>query len=277
MAELTRRVVPGPAPSPAPAGEDPQLPQNWQEHCLHPTVKLSHDFRQPETWATCLGPFLTVPTETILRRRGLANQHTYVVDAGLYISVCLRNLSDDTLLPIVKFCHHGEVQQETETRTMYANTTWNLIPLILTPGEPDNELHIYDSSQRELLTLIFKVSPPTSADGPGPTTMTLPDGEVRVLVRSENLKDDTLERLAYSGIYTREQLQNMTEAHCRKYGLDPLLLGIGARAAARAATPPQDGPVLSHAARRKKRKSDEALASSTALASMSSLLDLLEQ
>ena len=106
--------------------------------------------------------------------------------------------------------------------------------------------------------------------------MTLPDGEVRVLIRSENLEDDTLERLAYSGIYTLEQLQNMTEAHCRKYGLDPLLLGIAARAAARAATPPQDGPVLSHAARRKKRKTD-ALDSSTALASMSSLLDLLEQ
>ena len=173
-----------------------------------------------------------------------------------------------------------------ETRTMYANTTWNLKPLMLDPGETDNEFHIFDSNQRELLTLIFKPCPPTSAaygDGPGPTTMTLPEGEVRVLLRSENLEYDTLERLAYSGIYTLEQLENITDAHIRKYGLSPLLLGIVARAAARAATPPQDvptrvptPPVLSHAARRK-RKHTEALDSRTALASMSSLLDLLEQ
>ena len=169
-----------------------------------------------------------------------------------------------------------------ETRTMYANTTWTLKALILAPGETDNEFHIFDSYQRELLTLIFKVctpTPPTYLSGPGPTTMSLPDSELMALLRSENLELKT-ERLTYIGIYILSQLQNMTDAHRRNYGLHPRLVGIGTKATdTTAATPPQDVParvptpsVLSHTARRK-RKHAESLDSSKALASMSSLLE----
>jgi hypothetical protein len=90
---LDRRVLSGPLE----VAERQRMPNNWQECCLHPIVKL-----------TCLEGhsyhFLRVPSETIQRRLGLPNEHTYIVDADLFIGVCLRSLSESVLDLKVKYC-----------------------------------------------------------------------------------------------------------------------------------------------------------------------------
>ncbi len=95
--------------------------------------------------------------------------------------------------------------------------------MYLSEGEKDNELHIYDEYQRELLTLRFKVN--TSDVGSSePSTMTLPDDGVIQLMIAESLEDE-IELLASSGIHTMEELRNMTEDR-RKYRLSVRFRGV---------------------------------------------------
>jgi hypothetical protein len=202
-------------------------------------------------------PFLTVPTETIRRRPGRPNEHTYVVDTGLHIYVDLFNLSDVDVGYTVWFCEAGGEQQQLHVHELLPKTSWTLDSLILDPDETDNELHIYDSYRRELRTLIFKVNIPVVGDPP--TTMTLPDSEVLALLREMALYDQA-ERLALDGIYTLDQLKHMTDDHRRKYSISIQLR--------------DGGDKLSKALQ--KRKTD-TLDSTTALASMSSLLESLKQ
>ena len=109
-------------------------------------------------------------------------------------------------------------------RSLQPNSEWDLQALILSKGEDDNELHIFDGCERELLALCFKVNT-ASAVGSKRSTMTLPDGDVIELLNEEGLEDE-IERLASSGNHTYEQLKNMTEEHRGKYRLRLSFLGL---------------------------------------------------
>lgn len=204
--DMKRRVLPGEGA----VTEYPPLGENWQEHCLHPIVKLSrHEDHNQH--------FLRVPSETIQRRLGMPNEHTYIVDADLCICVCLRSLAADEVTVYVKYCITGGEPEHKQLSTMQPNTEWNLQALILSVGEADNELHMYDRYQRELLTLRFKVNA-ASVGSSGPSTMTLPDIDVIDLLIEYGLEYE-IEHLAGSGIHTLEQLRNMTDEHISKYKL----------------------------------------------------------
>ena len=204
--DMKRRVLPGEGA----VAEYPPLRDNWQEHCLHPIVKLSR-LEDRHRY------FLRVPSETIQRRLGLPNEHTYIVDTDLYICVCLRSLATDEVTVYVKYCITGGEPEHKQLSTMQPNSEWNLQALILSVGEADNELHIYDEYQRELLTLRFKVNT-ASVGSSGPSTMTLPDSDVIKLLIDNKLGDE-IEHLAGSGIHTLEQLRNITDEHINKYKL----------------------------------------------------------
>jgi hypothetical protein len=117
----------------------------------------------------------------------------------------------------VKYCTTGGEQEEKQHSTMQPNSEWNLEALILSVGEADNELHIYDQYQRELLTLRFKVNT-SSVGSSGPSTMTLPDSDVINLLIEYGF-EYSIDQLAGSGIHTLEELMNMTDEHIRKYKL----------------------------------------------------------
>ncbi len=138
-------------------------------------------------------------------------------DADLFIGVCLRSLAESSLGLTVKYCTTGGVQEEKQCSTMQPNSEWNLEALYLSEGEEDNELHIYDTYGRELLTLRFKVNT-ADVGSSEPSTMTLPDGGVIQLMITAGLEGE-IELLASSGIHTMEQLRNMTDEDRRKYRL----------------------------------------------------------
>ncbi len=211
--DMKRRVVPGEREK----SEYPPLGGNWQEHCLHPIVKLSRLENRHEH-------FLRVPSETIQRRLGLPNEHTYIVDADLWICVCLRSLAADDVTLTVKYCTTGGEQEEKQFSTLQPNSEWNLEALILSVGEADNELHIYDEYQRELLTLRFKVNT-ASVGSSGPSTMTLPDSDLITLLIEYGLEYE-IDHLAGSGIHTIEELKNMTDEHINKYKLRLAFRGL---------------------------------------------------
>ena len=195
---------------PSEVAQYPPLPDNGQDECLHPIGKLTRPEKNDDY-------FLRVPSETVQRRLDLPNEHTYILDTGLYITVCLRSLAKNDLGLVVKYCTKGGEQETKEVRSLKPNSECNLEALILIEGEDDNELHMYDSHARELLTLRFKVKT-ASVVSSEPSTMALPDNNVKEQLKTYNLEDE-IERLASSGIHTYEQLENMTDEHTTKYHL----------------------------------------------------------
>ena len=107
---------------------------------------------------------------------------------------------------------------------MQPNSEWNLEALYLSEGEEDNELHIYDTYGRELLTLRFKVNT-ADVGSSEPSTMTLPDEGVIQLMIKGGLENQ-IELLASSGIHTIEQIRNMTDEDRKEYRLSLAFRGV---------------------------------------------------
>jgi hypothetical protein len=133
-------------------------------------------------------------------------------------------LSESGLGLTVKYCTTGGEEQIKENIRLEPNEEGDLQALYLSEGEEDNELHIYDTYGRELLTLRFKVNT-ADVGSSEPSTMTLPDEGVIQLMIKGGLENQ-IELLASSGIHTIEQIRNMTDEDRKEYRLSLAFRGV---------------------------------------------------